>query len=319
MDIKISELSSINQADLEPDDIFLVVRGGQWTKTISASQLYRLSTDNIIDGILDVKYGGVGADLSQTGGTKHYVKQLATGAGLTTGQIQSEDLPTSLYHVGNIGGTNSLSIGTQADTIYWGNALSDDYIYGAQVTVDCDSLNLSADSILLAGNTVDIGGNNSDVLIGGINSDVMIVNGVLINGNTVITGSMTVSEIFTPIANIQTLKYAASNQSLLYGNSGTIAAFGSVTNTLVGYGSGSLTHYTGSQLATFLGTNSIDGIAKTNISINNANIGAEKTINFIPSGLTMTGVDSGTQVDLTLSVAAGDNTASKIYLWSNYR
>jgi hypothetical protein len=53
-------------------------------------------THNNIGGILGLAKGGTGANLSATGGTGHYLKQLTTGAVVTVGSISAGDLPSSI-------------------------------------------------------------------------------------------------------------------------------------------------------------------------------------------------------------------------------
>jgi hypothetical protein len=67
-----------------------------------ASQYYArthagMSKGAMIDsiGVLAVAHGGSGANLSATGGTGYFVKQLTTGAGFSIGQIGKTELPAS--------------------------------------------------------------------------------------------------------------------------------------------------------------------------------------------------------------------------------
>lgn len=317
MDIKISELSSINQADLEPDDIFLVVRGGRWTKTISASQLYRLSTDNITDGILDVKYGGVGADLSQTGGTKHYVKQLATGAGLTTGIIQSEDLPTSLRHIINIGGTNTLSLGTVADSISVGSDTSDDYIYGSSVAIYSDTCRIDSDSILFNGSSVSISTiTPSDVIVGHALGTTTIRGNVILSNQAILPATT-----LTGALRVDTIQTAISNNAVLYSNSGMIQGFspGTTEDVFLGYGTGGVMRtFTATDIASQL-SGTVNVTANINAMQNGSNVATVRGLNFAGTGVTVNVQNAGTYANVNLSVATADNTASKLYMWSNYR
>lgn len=99
-------------------------------------------------GIALLAKGGTGADLSATGGTSQYLKQVSAGAAVTVGTIAAADLPTgTIYnaHVTGIGGTGDAITGTisPARTLAAGD----------RITFKATAANTGATTIALTGAT----------------------------------------------------------------------------------------------------------------------------------------------------------------------
>ena len=91
-------------------------RGSLWIDTSSQSAYICVANttanaiwkrlDVMTTGILGLAYGGTGADLSATGGSGQFVKQLTTGGAFTVGEITSGELSNALASPPSIGSVN---------------------------------------------------------------------------------------------------------------------------------------------------------------------------------------------------------------------
>lgn len=91
-----------------------------------ANAVHAHAASDITSGILTTARGGTGSDFSVTGGPGQYLKQVAAGANVTTGNILSSDLPANA----RLG-----SIGFVADG--GGSALTSGITSYVQVPYDC--------------------------------------------------------------------------------------------------------------------------------------------------------------------------------------
>lgn len=360
-DIKLSELPEILKSDLSSEDLVLVSRAGQWSKTIAVGEFLDLSADNISTGILPVERGGAGSDLSLTGGTKHFIKQSALGANLSSGVITSEDLPTNLNLVTNIGGASSLSVGGSSSSLTLGHSNTiNNSLFGQSIGITSGSCSITSTSCNINSNLTAIGNNinvntsgsgnvtignpNTTISINGINSNgINLSGGLSVNGQTIFNGNITQN---STNSTINCTTYTTNANTIILGNTATsISATGTVTtnltanqivttnqskqlstltgnsNSLIGFdNSQALTQYNVAGLITLLGTSSLNTTANINILNNGTLVGTRRGFNLIPTGLTINCTDnpSSDRVDINI-INTADSTASRIYLWSNYR
>lgn len=81
-----------NQVFASPDG----AAGAVGLRALVANDIPNLAASKITSGQLVLARGGVGADLSATGGAGQYLKQVSVGATITVGTIPDGDLPTTL-------------------------------------------------------------------------------------------------------------------------------------------------------------------------------------------------------------------------------
>ena len=114
----------------------------------------------------------------------------------------------------------------------------------------------------------------------------------------------------------------SANSILATNNNKQISALSGSSNCLVGYGTNqNLTQYNVNDVINLIGTNSLNATANITILNNGTIAGTRKNINFVPSGMTISCVDDSlnNRININMVSSFSDNTASKIYLWSNYR